>query len=86
MNSNTPPEHIPNVAVIITCYNFGRCLGEAVNSVLMQAMQNFELIIVDDVFMDESYNNLLANYQKPKTKVFPAEHRCLAAARDLAIA
>lgn len=40
----TPPE----ISVVVTCYNYGRYLAQAVNSVLAQSFQSTEVIIVDD--------------------------------------
>jgi len=77
---------VPRATVIITCYNLGRYLDEAVNSVLAQTMQDFEIIIIDDGSTDEYTRSLIANYQKPKTKIISTKNRGLPAARNLALA
>lgn len=46
----TPPE----VSVVITTYNYGRYLRQAVNSVLVQSLKSTEIIIVDDGSTDDT--------------------------------
>jgi len=44
----------PIVTVVVTCFNYGRWLAEAVHSVLAQTFVGFELLIVDDGSTDDS--------------------------------
>ncbi len=45
---------MPKVTVIIPSYNHARFIAEAINSVLQQTFQDFELLICDDASMDDS--------------------------------
>lgn len=70
------------VSVIIPCYNQGHYLDEAVDSVLNQTFQDFEIIVVNDGSTDEATNSLLAEYRRPRTKVVHTENQGLAMARN----
>jgi glycosyltransferase involved in cell wall biosynthesis len=71
--------------VVIPCYNLGEYVDEAVQSVLAQAFQDFEVIVVDDGSTDEATRSLLATYTAPKTRVLSTAHAGLAAARNVGI-
>lgn len=73
------------VSVIIPCYNLGAYLDEAVDSVLAQTFQDFEIIIVNDGSTDEFTNSLLSSYAKPKTRVIRTTNQGLPAARNSGI-
>src|SRR5262249_6198083 len=81
-----PPSPPPKVSVIIPCYNLGQYVDEAVQSVLDQTFQDFEIIIVNDGSTDPATNRLLSDYDRPQTRVITTDNRGLAAARNLAAA
>ncbi len=49
-------EKKPIISVICPCYNQEKYLSEAIDSVLVQTMKDWELIIVDDGSTDNSYS------------------------------
>jgi len=73
------------ISVIIPCFNQGLYLEEAVDSVLAQTYQNFEIIIVDDGSTDEYTKSLLNNFLRPKTIVFRTANKGVSAARNFGI-
>ncbi len=48
------PAAAPPVDAIITCHNYGRFLGEAIESVLAQDHPNLRIVVVDDGSTDET--------------------------------
>lgn len=75
----------PLVSVIIPCYNDGKYIDEAVNSILNQTYQNFEIIIVNDGSTDDKTNYILTNYNKPKTWTIHIENQGPSVARNIGI-
>ncbi len=85
----TPPSSVapaPRVTVIIPCHNLGAYLDEAVDSVLAQTYQDFDIIVVDDGSTDDRTNALLARYDRPRTRVIRQTRRGLPAARNRGLA
>ena len=77
---------LPLVSVVIPCYNQGQYLDEAVDSVLSQTFQEFEIIIINDGSTDPLTTGLLTGYEKPKTKVIHTQNQGVIAARNQGIA
>ena len=48
------PAAAPPVDAIITCHNYGRFLGEAIESVLAQDHPNLRIVVVDDGSTDDT--------------------------------
>ena len=75
----------PKISVIIPCYNLGAYIDEAVDSVLTQTCQDFEIIIVDDGSTDPFTVRLMEKYDRPKTRILRTKNQGLATARNTGI-
>ncbi len=75
----------PLVSVIIPCYNYGRYIESAIDSVLRQTFQNLEIIVVDDGSNDPKTIALFQKLAKPKTRVLRQANRGLPGARNAGI-
>lgn len=53
---------LPNISVVMPVYNGARYLGEAIESVLNQTHELFELLLIDDFSTDETVE-IIKNYQ-----------------------
>jgi glycosyltransferase involved in cell wall biosynthesis len=58
----------PKISVIVPIYNVASFLNQCIESILNQSFQDFELILVNDGSLDESYQICL-NYQKIDQRV-----------------
>ena len=58
----------PLISILMPTYNVERYVEEAVRSILSQAYQNFELIIVDDCSTDDTFE-ILQNLAKEDHRI-----------------
>jgi glycosyltransferase involved in cell wall biosynthesis len=72
------------VSVIMAVYNGERYLKEAVDSILSQTFEDFELLIVNDGSTDRT-KDILKEYDDPRISIFPQSNKGCIAARHLAI-
>jgi glycosyltransferase involved in cell wall biosynthesis len=75
----------PTISVIMPCYNQGQYVDEAVESILSQTYQSFEIIIINDGSTDEETNSILRHYQKPKVTVLHTQNQGPASARNTGV-
>lgn len=73
------------IAVIISCYNLGRTLADAVNSALIQTRTPEEILIVDDGSDDPYTLHVLQKMTGPKVRCIHQEHQGVAVARNYGV-
>jgi glycosyltransferase involved in cell wall biosynthesis len=56
---------VPQVSVIIPCYNHGRYLDDAIAFPLVQIHQNFEILVIDHGSTEPETMEILQDYQQP---------------------
>ena len=76
---------LPKITVYITNYNYGRFLKRAVESVLIQTEQNFEIIIIDDGSTDDSISLIQSYMDHPKIKIVLQKNKGLTITNNLAL-
>jgi len=74
---------MPKVSILMPAYNAGKYISQAVESVLNQTYQDFELIIVDDGSTDNTKNILPAI--NPKIRYFPIPHSGIVTALNIGL-
>jgi glycosyltransferase involved in cell wall biosynthesis len=72
----------PAVSVVIPCFNYGRYLLDAIDSVLDSTFRDLEILVVDDGSTDPDTRELLANLDRPRTRVIFQANKRLSGARN----
>ncbi|GAX43513.1 putative glycosyl transferase [Tolypothrix sp. NIES-4075] len=62
----------PLVSIIITSYNYAQYIGQAIESVLCQTYNNWELIIIDDCSNDNSLN-VIRSFEDERIQLLTSE-------------
>ncbi|PID99168.1 hypothetical protein CSA80_03575 [Candidatus Saccharibacteria bacterium] len=76
----------PLVSVVVTCYNYGKYVAEAIESVFAQSYENIELIVINDGSSDNSDSEINRMRKKRPFKYISRGHRGVVATRNEAIA
>jgi glycosyltransferase involved in cell wall biosynthesis len=82
----------PHVSVVVTAFNHGPYIAEAIGSVLAQTYTNREIIVVDDGSTDDSpkvlagFGDAISMIRQPNQGVAGARNRGIHAARGLLLA
>jgi glycosyltransferase involved in cell wall biosynthesis len=66
------PVRIPSVSVIIALYNKGNLIKRAIESVLAQTFQDFEIIVVDDCSTDDGPDRV-REFSDPRLRLIRTE-------------
>ncbi len=77
---------VPRVSVVVTCYNYGRFLRQAVASALAQTSGELEVIIVDDGSTDDTPNIASTLAGEPRVRYVRQANAGQAAAKNRGIA
>jgi len=79
---------MPKVSVVITCFNYGRYLADAVDSVMRQSLQDFEIVIVDDGSTDDTRSvagGLITKHKGASISLISQENKGFSGARNAGI-
>lgn len=76
---------MPKVTVYIPTHNYGKYLSQAINSVINQKFNDWELIVIDDGSTDNTAEVLKAFLVHPKIKIIRQEQRGLTVANNIAL-
>jgi glycosyltransferase involved in cell wall biosynthesis len=75
----------PLVSIVVPSYNHAKFISKAIDSVLSQTYQNFEIIIADNC-SDDGTDRILASYKDHRIRTFKLKNEgIIAKSRNLAI-
>jgi glycosyltransferase involved in cell wall biosynthesis len=75
----------PTVSAVITTYNYGRFLKEALDSVLRQTVQEVEVVVIDDGSTDHTPAVIAPYLRDPRVCYRRTDHQGVVAAKNAGI-
>jgi len=75
----------PLITVYITNHNYGKYIDQAINSILEQSFQDFEIIIIDDGSTDNSKSIIDQYENNPQIKVIYQQNKGLTVSNNIAL-
>lgn len=75
----------PLISVYITNYNYGQFITKAIESLLNQSFQDFEVIIIDDGSSDNSKEIIESYSENPKVKIIFQKNKGLNVTNNIAL-
>lgn len=82
-HTNHTNNKLPKVLLVITCYNYEKFVGKAIESTLNQTYNNLEVVVINDGSTDGSLG-VIRNYQD-KIRIINRENRGIVFTRNEAI-
>lgn len=76
---------MPRITVYIACHNYGAYVREAIESVLCQTVNDWELLLIDDGSTDDTHEVFESYINHPKIRIFRTEGISLPAVNNLAL-
>ncbi|QJT07950.1 glycosyltransferase family 2 protein [Oceanidesulfovibrio marinus] len=78
-------QETPAVSIIITCYNYGQYVGEALDSVLNQTFTDWEAFVVDDGSTDNTADVVSRYLDDPRVRYVYQQNAGQASAKNTGI-
>lgn len=75
----------PLVSVVYVTRNRADLLKESIRSTLLQTVQDFEVLVVDDGSMDDDTEKVVESFHDPRIRYFRQEHQGISVGRNLAL-
>ena len=76
---------MPKVSIYMPTYNYGSYIRQAIDSVLKQTMEDWELIVIDDGSTDNTIETLDIYRENIKIRIFSQENQGLNVTNNIAI-
>ena len=80
-----PDNAAPLVSVVFATRDRADLLEESIRSVLIQTVQDFEIVVIDDGSSDDSTERLVHSFDDPRIRYFRQDHQGISVARNYAL-